>query len=166
MIALEVQSQFSSKDRLQFLASSVPVGQRGLIHIWGRNDTLVEQKIGIYWVVKDPAGNTVEEYSDWKGWPTPSELAPKAEHEFIGGRFDLNKVGTYTLKANLLMGSPDSPEIVDSYDGVLCIVTTELPPLVPPVEEKGIPWGTIALMGGGLALAVALAKPKATERKK
>lgn len=133
MIALEVISP-STKD-LQTLASSVPIGQRGLVHIWGRNDTPVTQDLGISWVVRDPDGEVVEEYSDWSYGHGPGD-----DHQFIGGRFDLDKAGTYTLKADLLMGGPDNPVVVDSYQGNLCTVTTEVPPEYVLIQETIYPW--------------------------
>lgn len=103
-------------------AGSVPVGQRGIVTIRGRNDISVDQKMGISWVIKDPDGTVVEEYSRWEAFAT----APGDEQPFIGGRFDLDKEGTYTIKVDLLM-NPDSPVIVDSYEGDLCTTTTEIP---------------------------------------
>ncbi|GAI35673.1 unnamed protein product, partial [marine sediment metagenome] len=120
MIALEVISPSTS---LLGLASSVPIGQRGLVHITGRNDTPVTQDLGISWLVRDPDGGVVEEYSDWSYGHGPGD-----DHEFIGGRFDFTKAGTYTIRADLLMGSPANPVIVDSYQGDLCTTTTEVPP--------------------------------------
>ncbi|GAI69543.1 unnamed protein product [marine sediment metagenome] len=133
MIALEVESR--STRNLQALAASVPIGQRGLVHIWGRNDTPVTQDLGVSWVVRDPNGIVVEEYSDWSYGHGPGD-----DHEFIGGRFDLNKEGTYTLKADLLMGSPDNPVIVDSYQGDLCTTTTEVPPEYVLIQHTIYPW--------------------------
>ena len=121
MMRLEVTSP--SHSNLRALASSVPIGQRGLVHIWGRNDTPITQDMGIDWIVKDPTGRTVEEYSDWSYGHGPGD-----DHEFIGGRFDLDKEGIYTLNVDLLMGSPDNPVVVDSYDGNLCTTTVEIPP--------------------------------------
>ncbi|GAI60045.1 unnamed protein product, partial [marine sediment metagenome] len=112
MIALEVQSPSTS---LLGLASSVPIGQSGLVHITGRNDTLITQAMGISWLVRDPDGGVVEEYSDWSYGHGPGD-----DHEFLGGRFDINKAGIYTIKADLLMGSPANPVVVDSYEGALC----------------------------------------------
>ncbi|GAI82882.1 unnamed protein product, partial [marine sediment metagenome] len=40
---------------------------------------------------------------------------------FIGGRFDLDKVGTYRINVALSM-NPSDPEIVDTYYGTLCTV--------------------------------------------
>ena len=123
MIALSVTYPSTKSTNLLALGGSVPIGQRGVITITGRNDLSVDQKLGISWVVKDPDGGVVEEYSRWEAFAT----APGDEQEFIGGRFDLDKAGTYTLKVDLLMNH-DNPVVVDSYNGDLCTVTTELPP--------------------------------------
>ena len=139
--------------------SSVPIGQRGLVHIWGRNDTLVTQALGIHWVVTDPAGQVVEDYADWS-----YNHGPGHDHEFIGGRFDFDMQGTYRLKVDLLM-NPDSPKKVATYNGVLCTVITEEPPPdgEEPPPEKDI-WPTVAVVGAiGLGVAVAIA---ATQGKK
>ena len=109
-------------------AGAVPFGKRGLVHIWGRNDTSVKQIMGIDWIVKDPYGVAVEHYHDFEFWPF---CPPGGEHHFIGGRFDLDKEGTYTIEVKLLM-NPDSPVTVDEYAGVLCMVSE-----APPVEYKG-----------------------------
>lgn len=97
--------------------SSVPVGMRGLVHVWGRNDMSTTQRLGIGWVVQDPDYKVVEEYGTWEAWPY---TAPGAEHEFIGGRFDINKPGTWRIIIELRM-NPDSPVVVDTYEGVLCV---------------------------------------------
>ena len=73
--------------------SNVPFDERGLVHIWGRNDTDGAQQMGISWVVSDPNGATVEQYSDWEDWPF---TGAGKEHQFIGGRFDLNKAGSWS----------------------------------------------------------------------
>lgn len=101
--------------------SSVPIGQRGLVHIWGRNDMPDTQRMGIDWTVKDPDGRVVENHTEFEMWPYTSS---GDDHEFIGGRFDINKVGTWTIKVELLM-NPDNPVVVDTYDGVLCVVSEE-----------------------------------------
>ncbi|GAI32568.1 unnamed protein product, partial [marine sediment metagenome] len=110
------------ESRADIPAHDIPQGQRGLVHVWGRNDMSTSQKLGISWVVKDPDGVVVEEYSDWQTFST----GPGDEHEFIGGRFDLDKVGTYTLVAGLLM-NPDAPIYVDTYYGDLCTVALAVP---------------------------------------
>ena len=103
--------------------SNVPQGKRGLVHIWGRNDMTTSQKLGISWVVRDPTGVIVESYSDWQS----GSASPGATHEFIGGRFDINKTGTWTIAIGLFM-NPASPVQVASYSGVLCTVGA------PPAE--------------------------------
>ncbi len=127
MIQLEVTYPSTRKSspstQLLSVGASVPIGQRGLVHVWGRNDMAINQKLGISWVVKDPEGLIVEEYSDWEMWTT----GPNDDHEFIGDRFDLNKEGTYTIAVDLLM-NPDDLVIVDSYEGDLCTTTLEVPP--------------------------------------
>ncbi|MBA7511383.1 hypothetical protein ES705_03376 [subsurface metagenome] len=120
MIALSVTSPSTN---LLAVGASVPIGQSGIVTIRGRNDISVDQKMGISWVIKDPDGIVVEEYSRWEMFAT----APGDEQAFIGGRFDLAKEGAYTIKADLLM-NPDSPVIVDSYEGDLCTTTPEVPP--------------------------------------
>lgn len=116
MMNAALQSLFTSFA----VGASVPIGQRGLVHIWGRNDTSIAQKLGISWVVTDPDGLVVEEYSDWEAFTT----GPGEEHEFIGGRFNLDKPGIYTINVGLLM-NPDNPAYVDIYYGDLCQVTEE-----------------------------------------
>ena len=101
----------------------IPQGERGLVHIWGRNDMATAQRMGIYWIVYDPDGFIVEEYSTWEAWPY---TGAGDEHEFIGGRFDLSKSGTYTINIALSM-NPAAPEIVDSYYGTLCTVAAAVP---------------------------------------
>lgn len=104
--------------------SGVLQGNRGLVHIRGRNDMSAAQRMGVYWFVADPAGLIAEEYSDWEAWPY---TGAGQEHEFIGGRFYLNQVGTYTIWVELLM-NPDNPQVVDRYIGDLCAVEAELVP--------------------------------------
>ena len=99
---------------------NIPEGQRGLVHIWGRNDMSTSEKLGIYWVITDPDGMVVEEYEDWE-WGTTS---PGREHEFIGGRFNLDRE-KYTMRVELLM-NPNNPEVVDRYIGDLCTVAPEI----------------------------------------
>ncbi|GAH91970.1 unnamed protein product [marine sediment metagenome] len=96
--------------------------------------------MGIHWVVKDPDGIVVEDYQDWASvFGAKIELDPGDDHEFIGGRFDLNKEGTYTTAVSLLM-NPDNPVVVDSYEGDLCTTTLEVPPEYEPIQEIIYPW--------------------------
>jgi len=103
--------------------SNIPQGQRGLLHIWGRNDTGVTQQMGIYWFVADPEGYVVQEYSTWEMWPYTS---PGDEHGFLSSRFNLDKVGKYTIWVELLMNQ-DDPQVVDMYIGDLCTVAAAVP---------------------------------------
>lgn len=112
--------------------SNVPQGERGLVHIWGRNDTLEAQRMGISWIVKDPDGIIVEEYSAWELWPY---TGAGNEHEFIGDRFNLSKVGIYTISAGLVM-NPDNPTYVDIYYGNLCGVAIEIEPIFTEFAVK------------------------------
>ncbi|GAH43508.1 unnamed protein product [marine sediment metagenome] len=43
-------------------AYNVPQGTRGLVHIWGRNDTPTRQKLAVHWIVQDPDGLIAEDY--------------------------------------------------------------------------------------------------------
>ena len=99
--------------------ASVPFGQRGLVHVWGKNDMTTSQPMIISWVVKDPTGLTVESYGDDAG-----TIGAGATHEFIGGRFDINKAGNWTIAIGLFMNRA-APVLVASYEGVLCVVTAE-----------------------------------------
>jgi hypothetical protein len=99
--------------------AGVELEDRGLVHIWGRNDTGKTQRMGIYWFVADPDGYVVEEYTAWEAWPY---TGAGSEHEFIGGRFNLSKAGRYTTWVELMM-NPDSPQVVGQYIGALCDVT-------------------------------------------
>ncbi|GAI64239.1 unnamed protein product, partial [marine sediment metagenome] len=94
--------------------SNIPQDRRGLVHIWGRNDMSSAQRMGISWIVYDPDWVILEEHSEWEGWPYTS---PGGEHHFIGGRFDLNKPGTYTINVALSM-NPSDPVMVDSYSEI------------------------------------------------
>ena len=114
---IELESLFSSFA----VGASVPIGTRGLVHVWGRNDMSEAQRLGIGWTVTDPDGVIVEEYGIWEAWPY---TGAGGEHEFIGGRFDINKVGDYMIAIELRM-DPDNPVVVDSYVGLLCPVTEE-----------------------------------------
>jgi len=99
--------------------ASVPFGQRGLVHVWGKNDMTTNQPMIISWVVKDPTGLTVESYGDDAG-----TIGAGQDHEFIGGRFDINKAGNWTISIGLFMNRAD-PVLVASYEGILCVVTAE-----------------------------------------
>jgi len=126
----EVLEGTISKKRLEhdgtydsILAYDIPQGERGLVHIWGRNDTASYQTLGIGWVVTDPDGLVVERHEDdWAaGW-----VGGGQDREFIGGRFNLDKVGTYRIAIALYMNSADPVE-VDNYSGALCTVEAAVP---------------------------------------
>ena len=104
--------------RASIPAYNIPQNKRGLVHIWGRNDMATTQRMGIWWQVKNPAGTVVEEYSTWEAAPYTS---PGGAHEFIGGRFTLDKAGTYRIDVALYMNRA-APEIVHRYTGTLCTV--------------------------------------------
>ena len=110
-------------------AYDIPQDDRGLVHITGRNDTSKAQRMGIHWQVKDPQGVIREDYDAWEYWPY---TGAGSTHEFIGGRFNLNKVGNYSFSVELLMNY-DNPEVVDSYSGMLCRVVA----VVPEPEFRG-----------------------------
>lgn len=134
MMRLELLSQSPSLA----LGSSVPIGQRGLVHITGRNDVSTRQQLGMHWVVKDPDGVVVENFLDWEfGYTGPGDA-----QEFIGGRFDLDKLGTYTIAVNLLM-NPANPVVVDSYEGDLCTTTTEVPPEYELIQQTIYPYAYV-----------------------
>lgn len=101
--------------------AGVPAGTEGLVHIWGRNNMATAQRLGIGWVVQDPDGMVVEEYGTWEAWPY---TGAGGEHEFIGGRFNINKAGTWNIIVEFRM-NPDNPVVVDCYSGVLCVVTED-----------------------------------------
>ncbi len=102
------------------VGASVPLATRGLVHVWGRNDMAISQKLGIRWVVKDPDGVIVEDYEDWEYGTT----GPGDDHHFIGDRFAIDKTGDWTIAIDLWMNQSDSI-MVDSYTGILCRVTEE-----------------------------------------
>lgn len=129
MTMLQNQSQYASILDVvaSFLAvgASVPLGSSAIVTVWGRNDMITRQQLGMRWEVRDPDGQVVEQYPgggaiDWEfGYTGPGD-----EQDFIGGRFDINKPGDYMIKVELVM-NPTAPVIVDTYDGLLCRVTEE-----------------------------------------
>lgn len=129
MMKLEKTSPFYS---LLALGASVPIGTRGLVHVWGRNDMATTQQMGISWTVRDPTGAIKEQYADWEMWPY---TGPGVEHEFIGGRFDINRPGNWTISVDLHMNS-DAPVVVDSYDGLLCVVEEVVEEFAGTITKK------------------------------
>lgn len=106
--------------RANIPAYDIPQNKSGLVHVLGRNDSSVTQDMGIHWLIYDPNGALVEDYWDWSYGHGPGD-----DHEFIGGRFNLDKSGTYTITLALSM-NPAAPQIVDAYSGVLCTVAAEV----------------------------------------
>ncbi|GAH22054.1 unnamed protein product, partial [marine sediment metagenome] len=143
MIALEVLSPSynrpSSSKGLLSVGASVPIGTKGKVYVWGYNDMAIKQKMGVQWVVTDPDGIVAEDYGlDWSF----EYVNPDEDHRFYGDRFDLDKLGTYTIAIELFM-NPASPVIVDSYEGALCTTTTEVPPEYELLEETIYPYAYI-----------------------
>ncbi|GAJ16016.1 unnamed protein product, partial [marine sediment metagenome] len=59
---------------------------------------------------------------DWAfGW-----VGAGQDRGFIGGRFNLDKLGTYMIAIALYMNSADPVE-VDRYEGALCTVKAAVP---------------------------------------
>lgn len=117
------KKELDYEDRWQaFPLYNIPTGTRTRVRITGRNDMASNQKMGIWWQVKDPDGYVVDEYSDWETYWT----GPGNEQVFRGGSFDLNKVGTYTLIIALSM-NPSDPVIIDDFYGNLCTVKAAVP---------------------------------------
>ena len=117
MIQLEERSPFTD---VLATGASVPFGKSGLVHVWGRNDMTTSQVMIISWDVKDPTGVIVEAYDDDAG-----TIGAGKDHEFIGGRFNINKAGNWTISISLFMNRA-APVLVASYEGVLCVVTAEV----------------------------------------
>ena len=138
MIQLEVLSP--SYNKLS-AASSVPIGQEGLVHIWGQNNSALERELGISWIVRDPDGLLVERYPENKDIEWSATGAGK-DHEFIGGRFEFFKEGIYTIDVKLFM-NPDSPTVVDSYEGALCTTTPEVPREYEEIQHTVYPYAYI-----------------------
>ena len=140
------QKQLEYNESWAFIpAYNVPQGQRGLIHIRGRNDTASFQTLGIGWTVTDPGGLTVERHeNDWAS----GLVGGGEDREFIGGRFDIAKAGTYRITIGLYMNS-SNPVLVDSYDGALCnvAVTGKASPEVDTRSPVNITHNSATLRG-------------------
>ena len=117
------------ESRASIPAYNIPQNNRGLVHIWGRNDTSKYQTLGVGWVVTDPDYQVVERHeNDWAA----GLVGPGQDREFIGGRFNLNKTGTYRIAIALYINSADPVE-VDSWEWILCTVVSAVPE--PTVSE-------------------------------
>jgi len=127
-VAVVYQGTISRKEleynesRAAIPASNIPKDKRGLVHIWGRNDMTTTQQMGIWWEVKDPGGIIRETYAKWETFWT----GPGNAQEFIGGRFNLDKTGTWTIAVQLFM-NPADQVVVDDYYGTLCTVAAVVP---------------------------------------
>ena len=137
MIQLEERSLFTN---VLEAGASVPPGKSGLVHVWGKNDMTTSQVMLISWVVKDPTGVTVESYSDDAG-----TIGAGATHEFIGGRFNINKPGNWTIAIGLFMNRA-APVLVASYEGVLCVVEQFLGTIVKKELEYDSVRGAIPVL--------------------
>jgi len=120
------------------IGAAVPIRVSAAVLIGGTNDMTTDQKMGARWEVRDPDGVVVDTYFDWEMFWT----GPGLEQGFVGNHFILDKVGTYTLKADLLMNL-DDPVAVDSYDGDLCTVTAEVPPEYELIQHTIYPYAYI-----------------------
>ena len=98
--------------------SSVPLGASVIVHTWGRNDMATSQILMFHWVVRDPDGLIALNDVDKTLFGVP----PGGLEERMTPRFDLDKTGTWLVRMELLM-NPDDPVVVDSYDGVLCVIS-------------------------------------------
>lgn len=107
--------EYNSARKLIPASDGINTSHSGLVHVRGRNDSSQAIKLGIAWTVTDPYGNFVEEYSDWEFGTTN----PGQEHEFIGGRFNLNVPGWWNLYV-ALYAYPDI--VLANYYGYLCYV--------------------------------------------
>jgi len=113
------QLEFSGSSDGNIPVASVPSGVSAKLHIWGRNDMGISQGMGIHWLVFDPDGSIVEEYTDWGGTIGPYPT----DHEFISsGQFNLDKPGKYTAQVSLYMGTESDSVQVDSFIGDICTV--------------------------------------------
>ena len=105
--------------------SGVPSGVRGKIRVVGRNDSNDPVEMGCTWVVQDPLGHIVETHTDdWAGLGAAKDVDPEDTHEFISfldEGFDIDKAGTWTISIGLFIDA-GNPTMVDSYEGILCVV--------------------------------------------
>jgi len=118
--------------------SDIPLNSKIRVHITGKNDTNITQALGIRWLIYDPAGTKVEDYSDWSYGHGPDD-----DHTFVtplGDALALNKAGTYTIGVTLSM-NPGGPVIVDQYIGDLCTVEMVAPPELETLKIKIDPAG-------------------------
>ena len=116
------QELVSQYGRVVFAAgASVPLGASAIVHTWGRNDMTLSQRMGFRWLVYAPYVGAkpppTVNYTDW----TMFGVAPGDVEERMTPRFDLNQPGEWTVLMELLM-NPGDPVVVDTYEGLLCVV--------------------------------------------
>lgn len=104
-------------------AADIPVGKRGLVHVYAKNTGTEDLQFRIAWSVKRPDGSVAERYSDTQSGTT----GPGKSHEFIGGRFDIDMVEVWTIGIAL----------ADVNRGLLADYFGPLLTAVPPVEFSG-----------------------------
>jgi len=98
--------------------SNVTQGKSVLVHIWGKNTSSETVNLEIVWFVYDPDDIRVEYYGD-----VSYGISAGDEHEFIGGRFNVNKIGTYYIIVGLYAYiSEEESTMLDMYQGNLCTV--------------------------------------------
>lgn len=97
--------------------SNIIQGKSAVVHVWGENTMANSQQLGIAWQVSDPSYAVRQSYSTWQLGTTSSG----GTHEFIGGSFTLDMVGSWTLSVTLYMNQ-SNPVVVDSFYGYLCSV--------------------------------------------
>lgn len=102
------------------IGSSVPFGLGAKVLAWGRNDMTTNQKMGWHLIVRDPDGVVALDRLEWEMFWT----GPGLEQGFISPTFVLDMPGDWTVTLDLLMNY-DSPIIVDTYEGLLCVVEIE-----------------------------------------
>lgn len=110
--------QLQVGSELLAIGAGVPIGVSAAILIGGTNDMTTNQKMGARWEVRDPDGIVVDSYEDWEMFWT----SPGLEQGFVGNQFSIDKPGNWSIVVELLM-NPTAPVVVDTYDGLLCVVT-------------------------------------------
>ena len=98
--------------------SGVLQGSSCLIQIWGKNTSSESVDLEIVWFVYDPDDIRVEYYGD-----VSYGISAGDEHEFIGGRFNVDKIGTYFIIVGLYAYiTAEESVMLDMYQGNLCLV--------------------------------------------
>jgi hypothetical protein len=116
-----------------FPVKDVEVGESVLIHVWGKNTSPDDEKLGMYWLAISPHSGSIEEYEDWQSFNTD----PGETHHFIGGRFTLPEEGRYMIQIKLYIENPDSLTYFKGKRATLVGSTyIEMCTAVAPIEEK------------------------------